>query len=551
MKDSAESVDRGAAVTGLLAVVAANVLYLAGLSRILDPMLAMEPFYIHMAAQPAPRILAENPAWGPLYALWLKPFRALLAEPLAVYTANVQALSLAVSVAIYLHLLLLTRRAAVAAGAALFFLVCDLNVPLPSKVNGFALLIVLAGTALSHLAPAGGRRAAVAAAAVLLASYARPELYPAGLCLCLAALWLARREGKESGSFRAAWWAALLLLAAALAAMWIGTPVFSPYHENDRLFSAFREHFAWNWGRWHGGRHFLAVWEQEFGDAATIAQALARNPAVFARHLGDNAIGTIRFMTASAFDHYPVLAAATWPTLVEAENLLAAAAALGSIAFVAARPALRRAIADRYGDTLFGYALIASFSLGSATLVYPRSHYLVIPAVLLLLAAALAASVILPAGPALSGKGRLLAAVVCLVAVPRPFVLPSSYAVAGSPFPARITVARPIADTIELIRSLRLPAPVHVLTLNDGIGEMLGDGFHEIKAWQRNGRPLAEYLREKHVDVIVTLEPGQESFVLDDPYWKVIQFRPEEAGFAPVPVPEHETVRVWVRSGLK
>src|ERR1035437_7761564 len=44
--------DRSAAAIGLVTVVAANFLYLAGLSLILDPMISMEPFYIQMAQRP-------------------------------------------------------------------------------------------------------------------------------------------------------------------------------------------------------------------------------------------------------------------------------------------------------------------------------------------------------------------------------------------------------------------------------------------------------------------------------------------------------------------
>ena len=85
--------DRAAAITGALVVTAANVLYLAGLPSILDPMMAMEPFYIHMAQQSVPSILGQDPAWGPLYALWLKPFRAAVGDALTVYTVNLCALS--------------------------------------------------------------------------------------------------------------------------------------------------------------------------------------------------------------------------------------------------------------------------------------------------------------------------------------------------------------------------------------------------------------------------------------------------------------------------
>jgi hypothetical protein len=183
-------------------------------------------------------------------------------------------------------------------------------------------------------------------------------------------------------------------------------------------------------------------------------------------------------------------------------------------------------------------------------LIYPRTHYLAIPAVLAMLAAALAATVLIAGRRTFPWREQAVAVLICLAAVPKPFALPSYYAVAGSPFNARILVERPVTDTIEFIRSLRLPAPVHVLTLNDGIGEMLGAGFQEIKVWQRGAQSLQAYMQEKHVDVIVTLEPGQESFLLDDPYWKVIQFTPEEAGVTALHVPGHESVRVWVRSEL-
>ena len=52
MSNARTSLDRSAATTGLVIVVAANFLYLAGLPRILDPMISMEPFYISMAQRP-------------------------------------------------------------------------------------------------------------------------------------------------------------------------------------------------------------------------------------------------------------------------------------------------------------------------------------------------------------------------------------------------------------------------------------------------------------------------------------------------------------------
>jgi hypothetical protein len=540
--------DRSAAVTGLLTVVAANVLYLTGLSLIFDPMLSMDPLYIDLAQHPISSILREDPSWGLLYAVWLKPFVAVLGDPVAVYAANVYALSVGVSLLIYLYLLLLTRRAAAGVGAALFFLIGDFNVPLAGKVSEFAVLVALAGLTVSELVPAGARRMAVAAAGVLFASYVRPELYPAALCLCLAAAWLARKELGESG-WRVVLWPATDLASILVLAVWIGTPVFSPSHSGDRLLIAFQEHFAWNWSRWHHGwQDYASIWEHEFGTAHTTLQALLNNPGAVAHHLADNFLGTARFMAGSAFDHYPLLAPATSPLLVSTENLLVSAAALASLMLVASRAELRRQMVDRYGHAFFPCATIATVSLGSAIAIFPLARYLVIPGVLLLFAAALAATLIIPARPVTSWRSCALAGVVCLVAIPRPFVLPSAYVVPGSPFKGRIAVTRPIIDTIAFIRSLGLSAPVQVLTFTDGIGEMLGTGFHEIKVWQKGAQPLDAYIRDNHVDVIISMEPGQDSFLVKDPYWAIVQNNPDAAGFTRLAIPNQEAVRVFVRT---
>src|SRR5689334_4313382 len=112
MSDSGGRIEPSAAALGLLFVLAANARYLTGLAQVLDPMIAMDPFYIAMARRPVAEILRTDPSWGPLYALWLEPFVAVLLDPLRVYFANAGALSVAVSLAVYAYLLLLTRRAA-------------------------------------------------------------------------------------------------------------------------------------------------------------------------------------------------------------------------------------------------------------------------------------------------------------------------------------------------------------------------------------------------------------------------------------------------------
>lgn len=547
MTPESPPIDRRAALIGLAVILLANVRYLAGLVRILDPVLEMEPFYIDMAKHPVAEVLAQNPTWGTLYALWLRPFRLLLTDPLRVYSANVLTLSVALSVAVYAYVLLATRRAAIATGAALFFLLSDFNVPLSSKVCAFALVVVLVGLALSELAARRERRMAIAASGILLASFARPELHPSGLCLWLVAVWLARPYLRERGTIAWVLGGSTLILAVAAT---IGTPIWSPHHHDARLIDAFREHFAWNWTRWTGEPgYYLTIWQREFGSADGVVAAMRANPTAVARHVAENLTGIVRVLVDTTFAHYPVLAPPTWPALVTLETMMVAAASSACVAAVLVRRELRAVAARQFGDAGLVFLTLAVFPLGGAAVVYPNIHYLIAPAASLLLLTVFAIAILLPGFAVTASWRRGVIAAVCLAAVPTPFVLPSEY-FAGRRAPlAKLATTPDVADAIRRIRALELPRPTHVLTFNDGLGELLGTGFEEIKIWQRGTKPLKTLLTDAHIDVIVTLDPGRYSFRVDDPYWVTIQLEPATTGFAPVPAPEGARARIWVRAG--
>lgn len=540
--------DRRAAAIGLATVVLANLVYCTGLIGILDPQMGMDPLYIQLARRPLREIVRYDPAWGPLYGLWFTPLVAVLGDPVAVYAANIYVLSIAITAVLFGYVLLLTRRTPPAVLAALFFMISDLNVPLAGKVSAFALLVVLVGLALAELLPRGAPRLAAVAMGTVVASYARPELWLAGVSLCALAVGAALRRRRAPGG-RVLLWPACAV--AVLAASWatLGSPQLATTADGDRLLVAFREHFAWNWIAWAGASApFDDIWRRAFGDAASVWQAVLHNPGAVARHLADNLMGSVVFLGRTAFAHYPVLAPATWPSLVRAEAAAASLAIVGGLALAAARPAIRRTMVQRYGHLAWPYVILAGSCVTSAVVIYPLARYLLIPAVLLLIAGTLALALLVPDGRPWSGRAHLLAALVCLAAVPRPFVLPSAYVPDAPPFTGSVTVTRPILDTLEFIRSLPLTPPVQVLTFTDGIGEMLGPGFNEVKVWQRGSQPLEEYVRERRVDVIVTMEGGRGSFLVDDPYWTRLQAAPEATGFVQRSVPTAAQVRIYVRA---
>jgi hypothetical protein len=543
-------IDRGAVLLGLIVIVLANVRYLSGLASILDPAPSMEPFHIDMARRPIVEILAHDPTWGTLYALWLRPLRLLLDDPLRVYAANVYVLSFGLSLAVYSYTLLVTRRAAVAAGTALFFLVSDLNVPLSSKVCAFSLVVVLVGLTLSQLASRLDRRMAIAAGSILLAAYARPELYPAGLCVWIAAVWMARRHVLDKERSTLAWVVGGTGLILAVA-WWIGTPVWSAHHQDARLFDAFREHFAWNWMRWTGrSAYYLTIWRREFGAADGILAACLDNPAAVAHHVGANLAGIAQALLRGTFEHYPLLAAPAWPAMVTLETLAVSVASLGCVAAVLVRREWREVALQRYRHVYALFLAMTLFPIAGAAVVYPIMHYLILPAACLLLTAAFSMAIVMPDPSVASPLRRGMIAVLCLAAIPTPFVLPTQYFAPKKAPIANLGLRRDVTDAVQLIRALDLPKPARVLTFNDGIGELLGAGFDEVKIWRRGEKPLKTYLEDEHIDVIVTLEPGRQSFVVDDPYWETIQLDPASTGFASVATPHAAAARIWIRADL-
>jgi len=550
MSASRPRIEPSAAVLGFAFILAANARYLTGLAFVLDPMIAMDPYYIALAGRPVAEIARSDPSWGPLYALWLKPLVTLLGDPLRVYFANVAALSVGVSLAIYIYLLLLTRRSAVAAAGSLVFVMSAWNVPIDSKVSSFALLVVFAGLAAAETAPAGARRMSVATLAVLLASYARPELFTAAIVFCAAAMWLARRETR-AGDRGAWWWAlgtAIAILASAASSRLLA---FGRGDGSDRLLEALQEHFAWNWNRWHDAHAaVLTIWRQEFGAAETPLAAVLANPRVVVRHLADNMVGTLGLIGGSTFDHFPLLAPPTWPLAVATENLLVAAAAFGVIIAALLRRDLRQTLRERYAPALFQYAVLTTVCTIAATIIFPVRRYVAMPSVAVMLTAALATSLLVPTPGRVTRSMRVVIALACLAAVPRPFLVPSVYAVAGPPFTGRIAVRRRVADTVAFVRALQLPLPVHILSTTDGIGALLGSGFDQANVWAMGTEPLETYMREHDVGLVINLEGGRQSLAIDDPMWAQLQLTPEQSGFTRLTVAHHPRVGVFVRDDV-
>jgi len=234
------------------------------------------------------RLKAE---WSPLYVTWYALLKRL-AHPedrVALHDLNWRVLAVLTSMGLYVVLRRYHIRPAYAAALALFALLSRLIwFELTRSVLlavGFALLA--AWWATWYRKP--WKRLWVAGWSLWLAAFTRPEyalaagLVTAASLITLFRAW--RRQGRLSLTRKDVGLAAPVLLAAVGFALW-GRPF-----GHGRSVYAFGQHFAFN--RWScmgmpGNRSWEEEVEAAFGPLENVYQAVWRNPALFARHVGCN-----------------------------------------------------------------------------------------------------------------------------------------------------------------------------------------------------------------------------------------------------------------------
>jgi hypothetical protein len=151
----APRIEPSAAAIGLLFVLAANARYLdrAGAGPRPDGRHGRRSTSRWRGGRVA-EIVRTDPFLGPLYALWLKPSSSRSAIHSGSISQTPRALGLPSSMAIYWLPARSHPPCRRGCRGSLCFLISVWNVPLDSKVSGFALLVVVGGLAVAEALPA-------------------------------------------------------------------------------------------------------------------------------------------------------------------------------------------------------------------------------------------------------------------------------------------------------------------------------------------------------------------------------------------------------------
>ncbi|HET9450221.1 MAG TPA: hypothetical protein VFO83_05040 [Aggregicoccus sp.] len=400
-----------------------------------------------------------------------------------------------------------------------------------------ALAVVLGGLALALARPTFAQALVPLGLALLLASFARPELFLSFLlvsALLALALLLRARAGAAGLALRGA------LTYAALSLLLVGL-LGNPFSDGTgRRLYAFCQHYALGqvqrtglalnpWGQCN------EVLRRSFGEVHSVGEAARANPGAFLAHLRDNLSrypeASLRLFV-SGPSHPSVLSEepAPWTPVRRAHALLLAlaATALAGALLLRARGlgAALRAPGTRLCALALGVVLLPSAL--SSLLLHPREHYLVLQGVLLpLLALAWVGAAVRGAEPRVLQGAAVGLGLVLLLAAPRLAPVPKGEAPLHRRAVAQLRAHVPSSGRVALLEA------------QGGYDVYLGRHVTRISpARLRPGEPFERFLQRQGVGFVL-LEPqlARDARLAHDAGFRAFAARPQDFGYRAQPLP--------------
>lgn len=515
----------------LVCLVLSGLRLTAGLEAVVDLGLFDETGYLY-AGTHLPSFGLMPPAWAPLYGVWYYGLSHLQPDPVALYYLNYRVLAAGAPALLYLLLRSYRLPRLFALPVAWCFLLSVANLPVWPKPGSFALCLMLLLLLAARDLRAPTRSVLLLGVGSLVCSYVRPEyLLASGLLFGLYSVLLWRGRGGLKLRNE------LAQLIAALAATLVLISIFSlaPLDRtNNRSFEAFAQHYAINWSSWN--QRPLDPWTEfdvaiadSFGPAQGLGEAARANPAALGRHVATNIARYPGELARTFLQHFNPLLPADAPWAAPAGAWLLGLSAAGALlwATVQRRHELRERLrAQKLQLTIF--ALLAAPALSSAVIIYPRTHYLLLHGVLLVLVAGLllrGTAVERPRAALLS-----LGVAVVLLALTPP-ITATWYAALPQ------TYAHPNRSTVEFIRALQITEPTAILEDEGGFHVYLGDQFRRVSA-ELKASGTYDFLESNEIDlIVVSAKLRQDKRFAADPEWQALLASPGSAGFVSLPIP--------------
>jgi hypothetical protein len=481
----------------ILFLLLAGSKYLYNFQSIIDIKLYDEASYMRSGLS-LPNGLPQ-PDYAPLYAVWYYLLSLLQPDRIQLYYLNYILVTILPVILLYAVLRRYGVNQIVSVLISAFFLVSYQNLIVWPKVGHFALILVLISLFVGSYF--GSRiRMLIYSVGALITSYVRPEFFPVFVLLGLFALWRYFRQPDIVKKSDWAWLAGIVFFALMLFGK-LGFPV----SNGERVKVAFGQHFSLNWTTWthsdlNPWLNWTVIMKQNFGSTVGPLQALIVNPDMFLHHTGANLSLLLKRIAKLTFIHanfiFPV-------ELSQVETILIALFTVAVI-IIAGRTQLFfwRVKLSQNIDLLLVAGSYALISFVAAVIIFPRDHYLILPIVLIAIAASAFLSTAL-SNNRLNYRSLLLFGFVLFAITPQ----------AAESYPLDKT--RPIWSVVTSIRKADPKEDVELVVFDalGGICTYFNNHCRNVSPSPEN-TDCMEFISRNHVNIIVFTKPLRDSPVV-------------------------------------
>lgn len=455
--------------------------------------------------------------WGPLYAAWYAFWHLFIPDRLDLYYFNYALLSVLAGVLVFVYL----RSSKVpfwpGIWIAVLFLFSSQNLPLDPKISIAPFCLILAGlSVVQSFDLKSWQKMLIVAFTGLLCAYCRPEFYLAFLLATVLSVWffLAQRT-----VFSKAVWGQVALFGVGVIALHLlfKNPLFSG--DGSRSAVAFQQHFIINYTNWNALPNLntieaqLKLYHQVFGnEVESMTDALQSKPSLVLKHILINVKNTLLINAQNALDIFYQTPLHGWYSRWRMVAFgLALLVFLGNIDYRKTRQFKSKKAFN--GVHLLALLVLIFPALVAAVLVYPRTHYLVFHALLLLWLAGLLAQSIVFKPLRWAGAASALGLVLFLT---------WRYSLSAQ-------APTPSADNVRFINQLRYQKEVVSLE-REWYRVFLKAPSIWIHVEQYTGGDFAQFVQAQRVNFILMTRDMQQYFA-KDPGFKVFETNAQKYGF--------------------
>ncbi len=444
------------------------------------------------------------PSDGWVYYLWYKLLSFFTKDNLSIYCVNFAILIGLPAYFLFLIMKKLKHNNFAAMGAAVIFMVARMNVDAWPFITKFALIMFLMTIYCSLFIKGLEENLVVYMTGSMLLAYTRPEYTISFfiISILLFALLIYRCLKKEINKVGHLKTILVIYLFNILIFYLIGNPM-----AGQRSIMAFGQHFSLNYVAWNNLQinpwtNWESIVEKVFGTNNSILQAMLNNPSALFRHVSTNIHNLI-----SSFLLYFL------PYNLQSDYITKIAKALERIVFVAMIIIIVRELfkyfkikkidirSDIFKTACFG--LIVALPAGiSLIIIYPRTHYILIPATIIFFIGIHIVAKYLPSLQFLNKtqKNIITIITICFLCYGMPFKtsgMPDKPILKTSNSMSQINIKR-----IKMLESLNMREKVVILSPFGSICTYLSDNYSNVELFKKDTK-FIKFINENTINMII------------------------------------------------